>query len=72
MPWCNIQNQNVGTIGHIGTFSFYPANHITMGEGGAVVTNDPVLYKIIRSFRDWAETAGASREKTIHVKKDLI
>lgn len=45
--------QKAGTIGHIGTFSFYPAHHITMGEGGAVVTNDDKLDKIIRSFRDW-------------------
>lgn len=45
--------KKIGTIGHIGTFSFYPAHHITMGEGGAVVTNDPELYKIIMSFRDW-------------------
>lgn len=45
--------KKVGTIGHIGTFSFYPAHHITMGEGGAVVTNDPQLYRIIMSFRDW-------------------
>lgn len=42
-----------GTIGHIGTYSFYPAHHITMGEGGAVVTNDPILHRIILSFRDW-------------------
>lgn len=42
-----------GTIGHIGTFSFYPAHHITMGEGGAVVTNDPLLHKLITSVRDW-------------------
>ncbi len=42
-----------GTIGHIGTFSFYPAHHITMGEGGAVVTNDPLLDKVIKSVRDW-------------------
>lgn len=42
-----------GTFGHIGTLSFYPAHHITMGEGGAVLTNDPELYKIIMSFRDW-------------------
>lgn len=47
------KNQNVGTVGHIGTFSFYPAHHITMGEGGAVVTNDSTLYRIIMSFRDW-------------------
>lgn len=45
--------KKVGTIGHIGTFSFYPAHHLTMGEGGAVVTNDPALYRIIMSFRDW-------------------
>lgn len=45
--------KKVGTIGHIGTYSFYPAHHITMGEGGAVVTNDPKLYRIIMSFRDW-------------------
>ena len=42
-----------GTIGDIGTSSFYPAHHITMGEGGAVYTNNPLLNKIIRSFRDW-------------------
>ena len=42
-----------GTIGHIGTYSFCPAHHITMGEGGAVITNDPLLHRIILSFRDW-------------------
>ncbi len=42
-----------GTIGDIGTFSFYPAHFITMGEGGAVVTNNSQLNKIIKSFRDW-------------------
>lgn len=42
-----------GTFGHISTCSFYPAHHITMGEGGAVLTNDPLLKKIILSFRDW-------------------
>lgn len=45
--------KKVGTIGHIGTFSFYPAHHLTMGEGGAVVCNDSKLYQIIMSFRDW-------------------
>lgn len=45
--------QLTGTFGHIGTLSFYPAHHITMGEGGAVYTNDPDLKKIIESFRDW-------------------
>lgn len=42
-----------GTIGDIGTSSFYPPHHMTMGEGGAVYTNNPKLHKIIRSFRDW-------------------
>lgn len=42
-----------GTIGDIGTSSFYPPHHMTMGEGGAVYTNNPLLHKIIRSFRDW-------------------
>jgi len=42
-----------GTIGDIGTSSFYPPHHMTMGEGGAVYTNNPLLYKIIRSMRDW-------------------
>lgn len=46
-------NQLTGTFGHIGTLSFYPAHHITMGEGGAVFTNDPKLKKIMESFRDW-------------------
>lgn len=47
------KGKKIGTIGHIGTFSFYPAHHLTMGEGGAVITNDTELYKIIMSFRDW-------------------
>ena len=42
-----------GTIGDIGTSSFYPPHHMTMGEGGAVYTNNPKLHKIVRSFRDW-------------------
>ena len=42
-----------GTVGDIGTSSFYPPHHMTTGEGGAVYTNNPLLNKIIRSFRDW-------------------
>lgn len=45
--------QLVGTFGDIGTLSFYPAHHITMGEGGAVFTNNEELKKIAESFRDW-------------------
>ncbi len=47
------QERLSGTIGDIGTSSFYPPHHMTMGEGGAVYTNNPMLNKIIRSFRDW-------------------
>ncbi|CAK2409255.1 Lipopolysaccharide biosynthesis protein RfbH [Vibrio crassostreae] len=46
-------DQMVGTIGDISTVSFYPAHHITMGEGGAVFTKDNELRKLIESFRDW-------------------
>jgi len=42
-----------GTIGHLGTSSFYPPHHMTMGEGGAVYTNDPELKKVVESLRDW-------------------
>jgi CDP-4-dehydro-6-deoxyglucose reductase, E1 len=42
-----------GSFGHLSTLSFYPAHHITMGEGGAVLTNDPLLKDIVASFRDW-------------------
>ncbi len=45
--------QGVGTFGDISTASFYPAHHITMGEGGAVMTQQPALTKLIESFRDW-------------------
>ena len=47
------KGQHVGTFGHIATCSFYPAHHITMGEGGMIFTGDPELKKIIESFRDW-------------------
>lgn len=49
----NGEEKFTGTIGDIGTSSFYPPHHMTMGEGGAVYTNNPLLNKIIRSFRDW-------------------
>jgi CDP-6-deoxy-D-xylo-4-hexulose-3-dehydrase len=47
------RNRKVGTFGHVGTLSFYPAHHITMGEGGAVFTDDDVLRRAIESIRDW-------------------
>ena len=45
--------QLTGTFGDVATVSFYPAHHITMGEGGVVMTNKPALKKLIESFRDW-------------------
>jgi len=42
-----------GTFGHLSTISFYPAHHITTGEGGAICTNDPILANLVRAFRDW-------------------
>jgi len=45
--------KHTGTIGDIGTSSFYPPHHITMGEGGAVYTNSHVLKRLVESFRDW-------------------
>lgn len=62
-------SQKTGTIGHIGTYSFYPAHHITMGEGGAVVTNDPELYRIIMSFRDWGRDCWCKPGKDDSCKK---
>ncbi len=47
------QGQNVGTFGDIATTSFYPAHHLTMGEGGCVLTDQPLLKTLIASFRDW-------------------
>lgn len=47
------RGRHVGTFGHVGTLSFYPAHHITMGEGGAVFTSDDVLARAMESIRDW-------------------
>lgn len=49
----NGETKFTGTVGDIGTSSFYPPHHMTMGEGGAVYTNNPILAKIIKSMRDW-------------------
>src|SRR5580698_9262039 len=47
------KGRSVGTFGHLATTSFYPAHHITMGEGGCVLTQSPALKKLVESFRDW-------------------
>lgn len=49
----NGEIRKTGTIGDIGTSSFYPPHHMTMGEGGAVYTNNPLLHRLVNSFRDW-------------------
>jgi CDP-6-deoxy-D-xylo-4-hexulose-3-dehydrase len=59
---------DVVQIGHISTLSFYPAHQITTGEGGAVLTDDPKLAKVIASY---GETAGVLQGKTILVGRDL-
>lgn len=46
-------DRKVGTFGDLATFSFYPAHHITMGEGGCVITDSPILKTLVESFRDW-------------------
>lgn len=47
------EGKKVGTFGDLATFSFYPAHHITMGEGGCVLTDSPLLKSLVESFRDW-------------------
>jgi len=56
----NDEKRLTGTIGDIGTSSFYPAHQMTMGEGGAVYTSNPLLHKIIRSLRDWGRECSCS------------
>jgi len=63
------QGKMVGTFGHIGTCSFYPAHHITMGEGGVVFTNSSKLMRIIRSFRDWGRDCWCAPGKDNTCKK---
>lgn len=58
-----------GTFGHIGTSSFYPPHHMTMGEGGAVYTNDPLLKRLVESFRDWGRDCWCPSGKDNTCKK---
>jgi CDP-6-deoxy-D-xylo-4-hexulose-3-dehydrase len=52
--------KHTGTIGHLGTSSFYPPHHMTMGEGGSVYTNDTTLKRLVESFRDWGRDCWCS------------
>ena len=65
------EDQHVGTFGDIATLSFYPAHHITMGEGGAVFTNHTNLKKIAESFRLGGVIVIVYLAKKIHVAKDI-
>lgn len=60
------KNKYLGKFGHISTFSFYPAHHITMGEGGAISTNDLLINKSIRQLRDWGRDCwcGTGKDNT--------
>jgi len=59
----------IGTFGDVSTLSFYPAHHITTGEGGAVITNNPKLKKIIESLRDWGRDCYCAPGKDNTCKK---
>ncbi|MFH1062508.1 MAG: lipopolysaccharide biosynthesis protein RfbH [Candidatus Omnitrophota bacterium] len=61
-----------GTFGDIATCSFYPAHHITMGEGGSLLTNDPLLHRIILSFRDWGRDCWCDPGKDNSCKKRFL
>ncbi len=58
----------VGTFGHMGTLSFYPAHHITLGEGGAVFTDQPRLAKIARAVRDWGRDCWCGYDNPVNGK----
>lgn len=63
------QGKKVGSFGDLATVSFYPAHHITMGEGGAVLTSNPLLKKIVESFRDWGRDCWCQSGKDNTCKK---
>lgn len=65
--------KKLGTFGHASTLSFYPAHHITMGEGGAVLTDDPMLKKAIESIRDWGRDCWCAPgcDNTCHKRFDM-
>ena len=66
------QGRSVGTFGDLATVSFYPAHHLTMGEGGAVLTSDPLLKKLVESFRDWGRDCWCDpgKDNTCHKRFD--
>ena len=63
------RGKKTGSFGHLATASFYPPHHLTMGEGGAVFTNDPLLKRIVESFRDWGRDCWCASGKDNTCKK---
>ncbi len=55
--------KTLGSFGHMSTCSFYPAHHMTMGEGGFVATDDPRLRRVLASFRDWGRACYCNEKK---------
>ena len=64
------RGKKTGTFGHLGTFSFYASHHMSMGEGGAIGTNDEELEPVVRSFRDWGRI-GAGKYVYSHIGYNL-
>jgi CDP-6-deoxy-D-xylo-4-hexulose-3-dehydrase len=67
-----LAGQYVGTFGHLATLSFYPAHHITTGEGGAVCTNDETLGRVARSVRDWGREATDDQSRLAALSSDEL
>ncbi|MBI5563949.1 MAG: lipopolysaccharide biosynthesis protein RfbH [Chloroflexi bacterium] len=67
-----LAGQYVGTFGHLATLSFYPAHHITTGEGGAVCTNDEALGRVARSVRDWGRSDMAEQSRLAALSDDEL
>jgi len=67
-----LAGRHVGTFGDLATVSFYPAHHITMGEGGAVVTDDSELARVARSFRDWGRDCHCKGGKSTPAESDSV
>lgn len=67
-----LAGQYVGTFGHLATLSFYPAHHITTGEGGAVCTNDEALGRVARSVRDWGRSDMAEQSRLAALSGDEL
>ena len=63
------QGRPVGTFGDLATVSFYPAHHITMGEGGCVLTSRPRLKKLVESFRDWGRDCWCDPGQGQHLRQ---